>query len=131
VPRVTARRQRLGRYGEALVARRLAAEGWSIVARNARVKGVRGELDVVAIDGSTLVFVEVKSRSAGSTRGPEAPAMAVDRRKQVKIRSLALAWLRENRGRLGGFAHLRFDVVGLRVDGAGRVREHNHIRGAF
>jgi putative endonuclease len=129
---MTARRQRLGRYGEELVARSLAADGWSIVARNARVKGVRGELDVIARDGPALVFVEVKARSAGSTRGPEVPELAVDRRKQAKIRSLALAWLRENRGgRLGGFAQLRFDVVGVRIDAAGRIRERNHIRGAF
>ena len=128
---MTQRRQQLGRRGEELVARRLVAEGWSIVARNARVKGVRGELDLIARDRSALVFVEVKARSAGSRRGPEVPELAVDRRKQAKIRSLAVAWLRENRGRLGGFAQLRFDVVGLRLDRAGRVREQNHIRGAF
>jgi putative endonuclease len=128
---MTAQRQRLGRYGEELVARQLVAEGFEIVARNARVGGVRGELDLIAIDGRALVFVEVKSRSAGSTRGPEVPELAVDRRKQARIRSLALAWLRENRGRLGGFAKLRFDVVGLRIDAAGRVRERKHIRGAF
>lgn len=114
------------------MARQLLAEGFEIVARNARVDGVRGELDLIAIDGRTLVFVEVKSRSAGSRRGPEVPELAVDRRKQAKIRSLAAAWLRENRARLGcGFAHLRFDVVGLRIDAAGRVRQRKHIRGAF
>ena len=128
---MTAQRQRLGRYGEELVARRLVAEGWSIVARNARVGGVRGELDIVAMDSGVLVFVEVKARRVGSQRGPEVPELAVDRRKQVKIRALAVAWLRENRGRLGGFAKLRFDVVGLRIDGGGRVRERNHVRGAF
>jgi putative endonuclease len=128
---MTAQRQRLGRYGEEIVARRLVARGWSIVARNARVRGVRGELDLIACDGSTLVFVEVKTRSAGSTGGPEVPELAVDRRKQAKIRSLAMTWLRENRGRLGGFAKLRFDVVGLRIDAAGRVSQGKHIRGAF
>lgn len=128
---MTAQRQRLGRYGEEIVARRLVAEGWSIVARNARVSGVRGELDIVALEGRTLVFVEVKSRAAGSSRGPEVPAMAVNRRKRGKIRALAVAWLRENRPRLGGFAHLRFDVVGLRIDAAGRVVERKHIRAAF
>lgn|SRR5215211_908768 len=128
---MTQQRQRLGRHGEDLVARRLVGEGWSIVARNARVKDVRGELDLIARAGPALVFVEVKARSAGSRRGPDVPELAVDRRKQVKIRSLAAAWLRENGGRLGGFAELRFDVVGLRVDAAGRVREYNHIRGAF
>jgi putative endonuclease len=128
---MTGQRQRLGRHGEEIVARGLVARGWSIVARNARVRGVRGELDLIARDGSTLVFVEVKTRSAGSTRGPEVPELAVNRRKQAKIRSLALTWLRENRGRLGGFPKLRFDVVGLRIDAAGRVTQSKHIRGAF
>jgi putative endonuclease len=128
---MTARRQRLGHYGEEIVARRLVAQGWSIVARNVRVRGVRGELDLIALDGPTLVFVEVKARSAGSTRGPEVPELAVDRRKQAKIRSLAMTWLRENRGRLRSFAKLRFDVVGLRIDARGRVSEGKHIRGAF
>jgi len=128
---MTAQRQRLGRYGEEIVARRLVAQGWSIVARNVRVVGLRGELDLIALDGLTLVFVEVKARRATSARGPEVPELAVDRRKQAKIRSLALTWLRQNRGRLGGFAKLRFDVVGLRIDAGGRVSEGKHIRGAF
>jgi putative endonuclease len=129
---MTAQRQRLGRYGEELVARRLVADGWSIVARNVRVRGLRGEIDLIAREGSTLVFVEVKARSSGSTRGPEVPELAVDRRKQAKLRALSAAWLRQSRPRLaGGFAQLRFDVVGLRIDAAGRVREQNHIRGAF
>ncbi|HMO12215.1 MAG TPA: YraN family protein, partial [Actinotalea sp.] len=51
----------LGRYGERLVADRLERSGWCVLERNWR--GTRGELDLVAIEGRTLVVVEVKTRS--------------------------------------------------------------------
>jgi putative endonuclease len=128
---MTAARQRLGRSVEADVAERLAADGWEIVARNARTAEVRGEVDLIARDGNALVFVEVKARRAGSRLGPETPAMAVDRRKRRKLRSLALAWLREHTGSVPPHRELRFDVVGVRVDSAGRATEWEHLRGAF
>src|SRR4051794_13011872 len=92
---MTVARQSLGRQGEELVARRLMREGWVIVARNARTRDVRGELDLVGVDGDVLVFVEVKARRDGSVRGPETPALAVGPRKQAKLRALAVAWLRD------------------------------------
>ncbi len=128
---MTAARRQLGRAGEDEVARRLERDGWSIVARNARPAGVRGELDLVALDGDALVFVEVKARRAGSALGPETPAMAVGPRKRAKLRGLAAAWLRERAYDVPRHRDLRFDVVGLRVDAAGRVIEYEHLRGAF
>ena len=56
---MTVQRQRIGRAAEDLVADRLARTGWEIVERNARTRF--GELDIVARDGRTLVFVEVKA----------------------------------------------------------------------
>jgi putative endonuclease len=128
---VTATRQRLGREGEALVARRLAAAGWRLIARNARPAGLRGELDLIAVDGTTLVFVEVKARRASSVGGPETPALAVGARKRAKIRALAAAWLRECGYDVPRHRELRFDVVGLRLDSRGRAVEYEHIEGAF
>jgi putative endonuclease len=128
---MSATRQRLGRDAEDLVAARLAAEGWAIVARNARTSEVRGELDLIGVDGDALVFVEVKARRAGSTLGPETPAMAVGRRKQAKLRSLAVAWLRDRGYDVPRHRELRFDVVGLRIDAVGRVVEYEHLRAAF
>ena len=58
---MTVARQRLGRRGEELAAAELERRGWTLLARNARIAGIRGELDIVARDGGTLVFVEVKS----------------------------------------------------------------------
>jgi putative endonuclease len=128
---MTLARQSLGRLGEELVARRLRREGWAIVARNVRTGDVRGELDLVGVDGDALVFVEVKARRAGSVGGPELPALAVGPRKQLKLRSLASAWLRDRGYDVPRHRTLRFDVIGLRIDAAGRITEYSHLRAAF
>ncbi|MDX6581575.1 MAG: putative endonuclease [Solirubrobacterales bacterium] len=128
---MTAARQSLGRVAEQLVAQRLERRGWRIVARNARPSEVRGEIDLIAVDGPALVFVEVKARRAGSALGPETPAMAVGPRKRAKLRALAAAWLRDRGYDVPRHRELRFDVVGLRLDAAGRVTEYEHLRAAF
>jgi putative endonuclease len=125
---VTAQRQQLGRQAEDLVAARLLAAHWEILERNARTR--HGELDIVALDGRSLVFVEVKAGRADSAYGPERPVHAVDRRKQQRVRRLATAWLGERRG-LPYYAEIRFDAVGVSFDRAGRVIEVEHIEGAF
>src|SRR5688500_13979979 len=128
---MTVARQTLGRLAEDLVADRLTRAGWRIVCRNSRPPDVRGEIDLVAVDGDALVFVEVKARRQGSMTGPEAPALAVGRRKQAKLRALASAWLRDRGYDVPRHRVLRFDVVGLRLDAAGRVTEYQHLRAAF
>jgi putative endonuclease len=128
---MTAARQRLGRSAEALVAAALERRGMRIIARNARTSTVRGELDLIALDDRTLVFVEVKARRVGSVTGPERPTLAVGHRKRHKLRSLALAWLRDHNGSIPPHAALRFDVVGLRVDAGGQLVECEHLRAAF
>jgi putative endonuclease len=129
---VTLARQRLGRSAEALVASRLAAQGFSILARNARIGAAEaiGEIDLIALDGDSLVFVEVKASRAGTNHGPARPALAVDRRKQLRLRRLARAWLAE-RELLPRFRALRFDVVGVRLDGSGGTVGWEHLRNAF
>jgi putative endonuclease len=92
---------------------------------------VRGELDLIGLDGDALVFVEVKARRAGSAAGPETPALAVGPRKQRKLRSLAAAWLRDRGYDVPRHRELRFDVVGVRLDPAGRPVEYEHLRSAF
>ena len=124
-------RQRLGRAAEALVADALERRGMRIVARNERTSAVRGEIDLIALDGRALVFVEVKCRRDGTVGGPETPAAAVGHRKRAKLRGLAAAWLRERGYDVPRHRDLRFDVVGLRLDAAGRVTDYQHIRAAF
>jgi putative endonuclease len=125
---MTETRLRLGRAAEELVAERLAAAGWEIVARNARTRF--GELDVVALDGGALVFVEVKAGRAGAAFGPERPVLAVDWRKQLRVRRLATAWMAERRD-LPRYGDIRFDAVGVSFDRSGRVADYEHIEGAF
>ncbi|HWM64697.1 MAG TPA: YraN family protein [Solirubrobacterales bacterium] len=125
---MTATRQRIGRAAEELVATRLAAAGWRIVERNARTR--HGELDVVALDGRTLVFVEVKAGRAGSAFGPERPILSVDFRKQRRVRRLATAWMADRRD-LPRYTDIRFDAVGVTYDRAGQVADYEHIEGAF
>lgn len=128
---MTAARQQLGRSAEAAAAERLASDGWEILERNARTSEVRGEIDIVARDGASLVFVEVKARRSGSQLGPETPAMAVGHRKRAKLRQLALAWLRDHAGAVPPHRELRFDVVGVRVDTGGNPIEWEHFHAAF
>ena len=128
---MTLARQTLGRDAEELVASRLRRAGWRIVARNVRVSGARGEIDLVAVDADALVFVEVKARRGGSLVGPETPTGAVGFAKRRKLRALAAAWLRERGYDVPRHRDLRFDVVGVRFDAAGQVVEWEHLRGAF
>jgi putative endonuclease len=121
-------RQITGAFAEEIVARRLAAAGWEIVERNARTR--YGELDIVARDGRTLVFVEVKAGRENSAFGPERPVFGVDFRKQRRVRRLATAWMGERRD-APYYAEIRFDAVGLTFDRAGRAIDIEHIEGAF
>src|SRR4051794_34856604 len=124
---MTYARQRLGREAADLVGKRLEGAGWRIVDRNVRL--LSGELDIVAMERSTLVFVEVKASRAGATVGPERPAHTVGRRKQLKLRRLAREWIHERRGP-SGVAGYRFDVVGVSF-GPDGLADVDHIRAAF
>jgi putative endonuclease len=126
---MTEKRLRLGRAAEDLVASRLATAHWEIVERNARTRF--GELDLVALDGSTLVFLEVKAGREGSDFGPERPVLAIGPRKQRQVRRLATAWMAERRRDLPRYDEIRFDAVGVSFDRSGRVTDYDHIEGAF
>jgi putative endonuclease len=125
---MTIARQKMGQQAEDLVACRLAEGGWEILARNARSR--YGELDIVAIDGRTLVFVEVKAGRLGANFGPERPILAIDHRKQRQVRRLAAAWMAA-RHDLPRYAEIRFDAIGVTFDRADRAVEVEHIRNAF
>lgn len=99
----------------------LRAQQYTIVARNYRCRA--GEIDLVALDGPTLVFVEVRSRR-GSLLGT--PFESVDGRKQARLGRVARQFCAA-RGWLDRDA--RFDVVGIRFDAEPPAVEH--LRGAF
>ncbi len=125
---MTVQRQRIGRAAEDLVAARLADSGWEIVERNARTRF--GELDIVARDGRTLVFVEVKAGRENSAFGPERPVLGVNHRKQQRVRRLATAWMSERRD-APYYVEIRFDAIGVTFDREGQVIDVEHLRGAF
>ena len=115
------RRVDSGHRGEQVATRHLKRSGYIILARNYRAAGA--EIDIIALDNSTLVFVEVKFR-AGSGFGT--PAEAVDLEKRERIRRAARAFA-EWRGVPDLPA--RFDVVAL--SGAGRSCRLEVIKDAF
>lgn len=106
-----------GRQGEILASDFLAAQGMRIVDRNWRCP--EGEIDIVAIDGDTLVVAEVKTRRSLDYGHP---FEAVGTAKLARLHKLTHAWCREHELRL---AHRRVDVVGVVDDGIGQpVLEH-------
>jgi putative endonuclease len=99
----------------------LCAQGFEIVARNARVG--RLELDVVARRGGLFVFCEVRSRSSDRLM---TPAQSIDPRKVARVRQAAAMWLR---GARSGPMQVRFDVASVLFDvPEGRL---NYLEGAF
>jgi putative endonuclease len=124
-------RKDLGDHAETMAAARLERSGMRIVARNQRTSQVPGEIDVIAMDGTELVFVEVKGLRAGTVAGPPRPVLAVGWRKQRKLRSLAIGWLHEHDGFVPRHSAIRFDVVGVRIGRDGQAVEWEHVRDAF
>ncbi|PQO44971.1 YraN family protein [Blastopirellula marina] len=115
--------QSLGARGEAAAARYLRRLGYVIVARSDRSK--LGEIDIVAVDGRTVVFVEVKTRTSGDTVHP---SEAVDAQKQSKLTRLAISYLRRH--------HLleckaRFDVIAITWPDSGSAPTIEHFLNAF
>lgn len=94
-----------GKEGESIAEAFLKKRGYKIVRRNFRSS--HGEIDLIAWDAGTLVFVEVKSRSTDRFGGP---VSAVGRRKQVKIGVVAADFIQKERL---GSSPCRFDVVSI------------------
>ncbi|TKV29921.1 YraN family protein [Arthrobacter sp. NamB2] len=112
-------KDQLGRRGEATAAVFLERAGLKIVDRNWRCPA--GEIDLVAIDGSTLVIVEVKTRSSDNFGQP---LEAITAGKLERLYVLASKWARAHNLRFSGF---RIDAVGVLDDGSGAPRVE-HVR---
>lgn len=111
----------LGKRGEALAVAHLKKQGMSIEARNYRCR--LGEIDLVAREGDTLIFVEVRSRTS---TGFGLPQETVDHRKQRRLRRIAEVYLS---GR--SETPVRFDVVAVLFNPQGEPRHIEHIPDAF
>jgi putative endonuclease len=118
---VTVARQALGKTSEDLAAAELERLGYAILAR--RYRTAYGEIDIVARDDATIVFVEVKARATAEFG---TAAEAVTRRKQIKLTAMARDYLA--RRRLAG-TPCRFDVVA--IDDVMVSPRVTHYRNAF
>ena len=112
----------LGKRGEEIAVDYLQKKGYRIVERGFRL--FRGELDIIAYDGKTLVFVEVKTR-AGTEFG--LPEEAVTPAKQSQIKRIAQGYLIERRL---GDPDCRFDVLSILIKGD-REQIITHFEDAF
>ena len=120
-------RQHLGRIGEDLALAHLERLGYALVARNHRTR--YGELDLVVFDGTTLVFVEVKTRRsqrrAGAARGRRCTSASASR---------SAGWPRPSCSRSPTARTrptLRFDAIGVVIDARGKLVRLDHLEAAF
>lgn len=120
----TDHRPHLGREGERLAAEHLERLGFDVVARNHRTRF--GELDLVVAGEGLLVFCEVKTRRAGSG----SPWESLHDAKRLQVRRMAAAFLAEVRERPWS-PDLRFDAIGVVLDGGDRLVSLDHLEGAF
>lgn len=102
-----AAKDELGREGEERAASHLISLGYRIIDRNWRCE--QGEIDIVALDGDKLAFVEVKTRK--TTRFGH-PFEAIDARKKRRMWGLAHAWAVAHPDIAGGRI-IRLDVIGI------------------
>ena len=119
--------QWLGAEGEAIAARHLVAHGCRIVERNYRYH--RNEIDIIALDGETLCFIEVKTRASLDKGHPAESVTARKRKEIIRAASGYLATLPDP------WITCRFDVISIH---ALRLDERTisgykieHIKGAF
>ena len=119
-------RQQLGRLGEDLALAHLQRLGYRLVTRNHRTRF--GEIDLIVSDDTTIVFVEVKARRVDASAG--SAVESVSPRKQRQVRGMAAAWLVDSVDRPRS-RDLRFDVVGVTLDSAGRLVRLDHLEAAF
>jgi putative endonuclease len=117
-------RKTLGRLGEQLAADHFARLGWEIVARNHYTR--LGEIDLIAVDGETLVFAEVKTCRLGGRR----PWENLHERKRKQVRRLVGAWFSEPRPR-PSFTGIRCDAIGIVVDDRDQLVRLDHLKAAF
>lgn len=119
-------RKALGAFGEAQAAAYLQARGYRLLARNWRCR--TGELDLVAEDGDTIVFVEVRTRSVASMGRYGTAYESVNYRKRHKVRETGAYYVHAHRLYE---KPVRFDAVAVLVDASGDSAEIEHVRDAF
>lgn len=118
---MTKERLELGRFGEELALKKIKRLGYKKIIRNYRCP--LGEVDLIARDGDTLVFIEIKTRRGKSIYYAKE---AVDAKKKRQLSKVALAYMKSNNC---CEVEARFDVVAVNVDG--RRTQVEVIQNAF
>jgi putative endonuclease len=119
-------RHQLGRLGERLAAQHLERRGFAVIERNYQTRW--GEIDIVAFDGQTLAFCEVKTRRLAPDGG--SPFEAIRSDKRLRVRKMGGAWLRVKHDR--PYAEIvRYDAIGVTFDLSGRLVSIEHLEDAF
>lgn len=117
----------LGIDGEQLAVEHLVRRGYEIVERNYRTRW--GELDIIARNGPTLVFCEVKSRRV-SRAGDASPLDAIHGLKRNQVRAMARRWLADRPGHPYAPV-LRFDAIAVTYDSSARLVAIEHVEAAW
>jgi putative endonuclease len=118
---ILAQHNEIGKIGEELAIAHLCQQGWEILATNWRFK--RAEIDIIAMDGNTLVFVEVKTRSTTYFGTPE---QFVNAKKKLFLAKAASAYMEE----IGHDWEIRFDIISVLLP-RGKEQEIKHFKDAF
>ena len=115
-------RKTTGDIGERLAGKYAKKQGMKIIEKNFRA--LRGEIDIIAVEGDQLVFIEVKTNKEGNQVPPE---NRVNISKQKQIGKVAQMYLQQS-GKTG--MDCRFDVIGVILSENGD-HEISHIKNAF
>jgi putative endonuclease len=115
-------RRQQGQHGEQMAVQFLQRQGYRIQQQNYRCRG--GEVDIIAWDGPTLVFIEVKTKGQTAFGAPQA---MVHGQKQKKIVHVAMVYVQQHKMQE---VNIRFDVVAITLL-PGVPPEVTHVPGAF
>ncbi len=126
IPKILTEKRKIGNIGERAAAKLLRKKGYKIIKRNYASLG--HEIDIIAEDKTTTVFVEVKTRTAGHESLSEPrPASAVTPEKQRGIIATAKYFL----GTHQNAGHVRFDIIEVYLDNNKKVQKQLHLESAF
>ncbi len=122
-PPAGASRRTVGDFGEAVACGYLVAQGYRILERNVRISGA--EVDIVALDGRCLVFVEVRLRRS-RLYGTAEESITPVKRRRMRRAALFLAASAAERWPFGPFEQWRIDFIGIHLEQRGGYR-FNHL----
>jgi len=112
----------LGRRGEEIAGKYLSRRGYKILERNWRIR--EGEIDLIAQEKDTLVFIEIKSRISLEYGSGEESVTNLKRLRMIKTAKAYLVYREKENP-------CRFDVISLTFTLQGKLKHINHIKEAF